>query len=59
MVLQEANAIGTAYLRADFLPEKKMVKSKELLKQYVDFRLEARDRVTKETGVLIDNSEEL
>lgn len=35
----EANAIGTEYLRADFLPPKAAAATKELLLQYVDQRI--------------------
>lgn len=41
LVRQEANAIGTAYLRTDVLPEADRLKSRELLRLYVDNRLEA------------------
>ena len=37
-VLDEANAIGTAYLRADLLAERDETKVKQLLKEYVDGR---------------------
>lgn len=40
LVIQEANAIGTAYLRADLLPQAAKEKVKILLKQYVDLRIE-------------------
>jgi len=39
IVLEEANAIGTAYLRAQILPEPSSSKIKELLHEYVDVRL--------------------
>lgn len=38
---EEANAIGTTYLRADFLPASDIKKVKVLLKEYVDIRLNA------------------
>lgn len=38
-VLEEANAIGTMYLRADLLQEKQRSEAKELLRQYVKIRL--------------------
>ena len=41
MVLQEANAIGTAYLRADLIEEPYANELKHLLKEYVTIRLEA------------------
>ena len=39
LVLEEANAIGTAYLRAQILPEPYSSKIKGLLQEYVDVRL--------------------
>lgn len=43
LVLQEANAIGTTYLRTDFLPEPQRERTRALLRRYVDVRLEAVD----------------
>ncbi len=40
-VILEANAIGTAYLRADLLDEPTAAEVKELLREYVDIRLQA------------------
>jgi len=40
-VILEANAIGTAYLRADLLDEPVAAEIKELLREYVDIRLQA------------------
>lgn len=40
MVVEEANAIGTTYLRAGFLPQPQATKVRNLLSQYVDSRLE-------------------
>lgn len=39
LVLQEANAIGTTYLRASLLPDAHQVPVRELLRRYVDSRL--------------------
>jgi hypothetical protein len=39
LVREEANAIRTAYLRADFLPEPDRAASKGLLKEYLDARV--------------------
>lgn len=39
-LLDEANAIRTAYLRADLLPEPYRSESRNLLREYVDIRLE-------------------
>ena len=41
LVLAEANAIGTAYLRAGYLPEPYPAESRDLLQEYVDVRLGA------------------
>jgi hypothetical protein len=40
LVTEEANAIGTAYLRVDLLPEKSQPEMKELFRRYLDLRLE-------------------
>ena len=40
VLLDEANAIGTAYLRAGLLPEPHRAEIRDLLRQYVDVRLE-------------------
>jgi hypothetical protein len=39
-VIDEANAIRTAYLRADLLPEPNRAEIRDLLREYVDARLE-------------------
>ncbi len=41
MVVTEANAIGTAYLRAGFLGETDRTSSRDLLREYVEVRLAA------------------
>ena len=41
LVREEANAIGTAYLRSDFLAEQDRAKAAELYKNYLDIRLNA------------------
>jgi hypothetical protein len=41
MVLTDANAIGTAYLRAQLLPEPQRSELSDLLREYVDVRLAA------------------
>ena len=49
-VLSEANVIGTAYLRADILPEPQRDEAKRLLKEYVDVRTGvAGTKVTRES----------
>ncbi len=40
LVLQEANAIGTTYLRTSFLPEPQRAQVRQLLKEYLDIRVE-------------------
>jgi len=40
VVLSEANAIGTAYLRAGLLPEPMRTETQQLFREYVDVRLE-------------------
>jgi len=58
VVLSEANAIGTTYLRAAMLPEPMRTEVKNLLREYVDVRIEG----VQQTGKLdqaISNSEEL
>src|SRR5205823_623509 len=40
VILDEANAIGTTYLRAEFLPDPARGELKALLRRYVDVRLE-------------------
>jgi len=41
VLLSEANAIGTTYLRAKMLPEPMRTEAQNLLREYVDVRLEA------------------
>ncbi len=57
LVVKEANAIGTAYLRAEYLDEPFSTKSRELLREYVDMRLTALDRGKLEAA--ITRSEEI
>src|SRR6266705_700159 len=40
IVVEEANAIGTTYLRAGLLPDGRGVKIRKMLTEYVDARLE-------------------
>jgi hypothetical protein len=47
LVLEESNAIGTAYLRADLLPEPHRTEIRNLLREYVDVRL-PKDGLTPE-----------
>jgi hypothetical protein len=41
LLLAEVNAIGTAWLRADLIPEPHRTASRELLREYVNLRLDA------------------
>ncbi len=41
LIREEANSIRTAWLRADFLPEQDRKNTEELLRRYIDIRLEA------------------
>jgi len=43
-IVSEANAIGTTYLRAEYLEEPISTESRKLLREYVDIRLEGRNR---------------
>ena len=56
-MLVEANAIGTAYLRADFLPGIARGRARELLREYVDVRLDAAE--TGEIDAAIERSQEI
>jgi len=56
-VVEEANAVGTAYLRAGYLPEPTATESRQLLREYVDQRLAALDRA--KLAQAISRSEEI
>ena len=51
LVLEEANAVGTAYLRAGYLPEPYPAESRDLLREYVDVRLEAMEPGQAEAAI--------
>jgi hypothetical protein len=55
--LGELNAIGTTYLRADFLPEPQQERSKLALREYVDVRVKAVELRSITRGIAL--SEEL
>ncbi|MDJ0958673.1 MAG: hypothetical protein QNI91_17535, partial [Arenicellales bacterium] len=60
VVLDEANAIGTAFLRADLLPNADRVEVRQLLQDYVNLRIEAMQNGEKEQiEQTIDKSEKL
>lgn len=57
LVLAEANAIGTTYLRAGYLPEPASSRSRELMREYVPLRIVSDDR--SEVGAKIVRSTEI
>src|ERR1700722_19052051 len=57
IVVEESNAIGTTYLRAGLLPDARGAKIRQLLKEYVDARLEAVE--TGNIAKLLQRSDEL
>ena len=60
VALDEANAIGTAYLRADLLPAADRAEVRQLLSDYVTLRIEAVEAGTaQQVQQAIDRSEEL
>ena len=60
VVLEEANAIGTAYLRAQLLPEPHGSEIQNLLREFVDVRIEApRFQNMGEVKELVARSDEL
>ena len=44
LVLDEANAIGTVYLRAGYMPQPASDQTRELLREYVPLRIDTADR---------------
>jgi hypothetical protein len=57
LVLDEANAIGTTYLRAGYLPEPASSQIRELLRQYVPLRIVVTDQ--KDVAADIQRSQEI
>lgn len=55
MVVSEANAIGTAWLRVDLLPQRKE-EVRKLIVQYVDLRIETYRRIEDEPAAWAVNS---
>lgn len=45
LVVQEANAIGTAWLRSDLLPPQAQPKARDLFRRYLDSRIETYQKV--------------
>jgi hypothetical protein len=57
LVLEEANSMGTTYLRAGYLPEPASSELRNLLREYVPLRVAPSDRATLQAN--IQRSEEL
>lgn len=50
LIVQEASAIGTAYRRADLLPQEAQPRLKEMLREYVHTRLETYQKIVDPEG---------
>jgi hypothetical protein len=50
-VLQESNAIGTTYLRADFLPEPQRTETQSLLREYAALRVQGASTIMSPEGM--------
>ncbi|MBK8794369.1 MAG: DUF4239 domain-containing protein [Holophaga sp.] len=50
LIVQEANAIGTAYLRVDLLPPQEQPRMRENFRQYLDSRLAVYQRLQEPTA---------
>jgi hypothetical protein len=59
VIVREANAIGTAYLRAQLLPEPQRSESREILRRYVAERVRAYDLGTEVAATAATRSTEL
>lgn len=59
LVRNEANAIRTAWLRSDFLPDTDRIVAKELLLKYVDLRLEVMTKNINDAPAYIEKSEDI
>ena len=51
MVLQESNAIGTTYLRADLLPESQRTETQNLLREYATLRIQGAATIVSPEGM--------
>jgi hypothetical protein len=51
LVVSEANAIGTAYLRSGYLSEPYKAESRQLLRDYLEFRLQVVDPTKSEDAI--------
>jgi hypothetical protein len=58
MVVTEANAVGTAWLRAGFLSEPDLSTTRDLLREYVEVRLEAASDISQFNS-MVARSEEI
>jgi hypothetical protein len=45
LIVQESNAIGTAYLRLDLLPANRQQEMRQLFRQYLDTRLDVYEKL--------------
>jgi len=52
LVISEANAIGTTYLRAGYLADPYGTKSRELLREYVSLRIKALEPAARESAIV-------
>ncbi len=52
LTLSQANAIGSTFLKTDFLEEPLASESRELLREYVDLRILALDPAQRDTAIL-------
>ena len=59
IVLDEANSIGTTYLRAGYLPEPASSQIRDLLRQYVPLRIVVTDVKAAKVAVDIQRSQEI
>jgi hypothetical protein len=65
LVLEEANAIGTTYLRSEMLPEPHRTEIRKLLREYVDARTKVvklpkkKEELVKALQQVLDRSEQL
>jgi hypothetical protein len=54
LIIEESNAIGTAYLRLDLLPADKQPALRELFRRYVDTRLAAYQKLPDINAAMLD-----
>jgi hypothetical protein len=56
LVLAEANAIGTAYLQADYMPEPQTDQMRKLLREYLPLRISSSDFEQVQTNLIASQS---